>query len=167
MGRHPDHDRSRVFGRDGHHCRAAHSDVTRTASSAKRAGDPLGSRLQEDNLAQDPARDCEAPPIDIEVDVGTTTCCDHALWIRLRGEADLANHEQLQLGLARVRLDEADAVHLELTDLTFCDLYAFRHLVSFAIRVQDRGQEFSVHGACPTLKKIATLLNVTQHLRFV
>lgn len=108
----------------------------------------------------------DAPPIDVELDVQST---DHRneLWVRLRGEADLANHEKLRQLLSRAELVPADAVHLVLTELTFCDLCAFRHLVGFAAQVQAKGREFFSHGAAPTLKKIASLLNVTQQLHFV
>jgi anti-anti-sigma factor len=104
----------------------------------------------------------DPPPLDIE-----TTTSKNALWVHLRGEADLGNHERLHAGLSHVRLEGAKAVHLVLTDLTFCDLCAFRHLVAFATRVQAAGRELTAHGACPSLKKIAVLLNVSHHLHFV
>lgn len=89
------------------------------------------------------------------------------MWVRLRGEADLGNHEQLHFGLTQVQLDGAKAVHLELTELTFCDLCALRHLVAFAAKVREAGRELFSHGACPTIKKIARLLNVAHELHFV
>jgi len=104
----------------------------------------------------------EAPPLGIQ-----TMARENALWVELRGEADLGNHEQLLAGLARVKLDGADAVHLVLTELTFCDLCAYRHIIAFATRVRAAGRELSAHGASPTIKKIARLLNVTGMLHFV
>lgn len=104
----------------------------------------------------------EAPPLGVE-----TTARENALWVELTGEADLGNHEQLLAGLTRVRLDGADAVHLVLTELTFCDLCAYRHIISFATRVRAAGRELSAHGASPTIKKIAGLLNVAGVLHFV
>lgn len=104
----------------------------------------------------------EAPPLGVE-----TTARENALWVEVRGEADLGNHEQLLAGLTRVKLDGADAVHLVLTELTFCDLCAYRHIISFATRVRAAGRELSAHGASPTIKKIAGLLNVAGVLHFV
>jgi len=104
----------------------------------------------------------EPPPLGIE-----TTARENALWVELRGEADLGNHEQLLAGLTRVRLDGADAVHLVLTELTFCDLSAHRHIIAFATRVRAAGRELSAHGASPTIKKLAGLLNVAGVLHFV
>jgi anti-anti-sigma factor len=103
-----------------------------------------------------------AQPLRVE-----TTARENALWVHLRGEADLANHEELESALTRVEVDRADAVHLVLTELTFCDLCAFRHLVAFAHRVRETGRELSAHGACPTIKKVAGLLDVAHVLRFV
>jgi anti-anti-sigma factor len=103
-----------------------------------------------------------APPLDIE-----TAADENTVWVHLRGEADLGNHEKLHAALARVQLEGAQAVHLVLTELTFCDLCAFRHLVAFAGRVRAAGRELSAHGACPTVKKVAGLLNVARDLHFV
>jgi anti-anti-sigma factor len=96
-----------------------------------------------------------------------TTARQNEVWVHLRGEADLGNHERLGSGLSQVELDGADAVHLMLTDLTFCDLSAFRHLVAFAARVRGAGRELFAHEACPTIKKVAGLLNVSKELHFV
>lgn len=118
--------------------------------TSSRAGHPQAANL------------FEAPPLDVE-----TTARENALWVEVRGEADLGNHEQLLAGLTRVKLDGADAVHLVLTELTFCDLCAYRHIISFATRVRAAGRELSAHGASPTIKKIAGLLNVAGVLHFV
>lgn len=118
--------------------------------TSSRAGHPQAANL------------FEAPSLDVE-----TTARENALWVEVRGEADLGNHEQLLAGLTRVKLDGADAVHLVLTELTFCDLCAYRHIISFATRVRAAGRELSAHGASPTIKKIAGLLNVAGVLHFV
>jgi anti-anti-sigma factor len=102
------------------------------------------------------------PPLHIE-----TTTRENALWVHLRGEADLGNHERLHSGLTKLKLDGAEAVHLVLTDFTFCDVPAFRHLVDFAGRVRAAGRELSAHDASPTIQKVARLLNVANELHFV
>ena len=118
--------------------------------ASSRAGHPQAANL------------FEAPSLDVE-----TIARENALWGEVRVEADLGNHEQLLAGLTRVKLDGADAVHLVLTELTFCDLCAYRHIISFATRVRAAGRELSAHGASPTIKKIAGLLNVAGMLHFV
>ena len=56
--------------------------------TSSRAGHPQAANL------------FEAPSLGVE-----TTARENALWVELRGEADLGNHEQLLAGLTRVRLD--------------------------------------------------------------
>ena len=149
MTRRQDHNRNRNhLGDLGHSCSDAHPNTGRTVG-------------KEGTVA--PSADLfEAPALAIE-----TTSRDDGLWVHLRGEADLGNHEMLRSGLTGVELAGAGAVHLGLSDLTFCDLSAFRHLVAFAIRVRDTGRDLSAHGACPTIRKVARLLNVSQELNFV
>lgn len=103
-------------------------------------------------------------PIDLVVE---TIREQNSLWVCLRGEADLGNHQRLQRELAGIDLDGAASVHLVLNELSFCDLYALRHLLTFATRVRAAGREFDARGACATLKKVATLLQVTEELHFV
>lgn len=149
MTRRQDHNRNRNhLGDLGHSCSNA---LPGTGHTAGRDG------------AIAPGPDLFAvPALNIE-----TTSREDGLWVHVRGEADLGNHEVLQIGLTRVELDGANAVHLGLSDLTFCDLSAFRHLVTFAIRVRGAGRDLSAHGACPTIRKVARLLDVSQELHFV
>lgn len=161
MDRRPDHDRNRtpregIQGRrrplqaGGSHDR---STTGRWTGPAATSGIGPGA---------EPLQALEAPPLDV-----VTTTRENALWVHLAGEADLGNHEVLKARLDRLELDGTRAVHLVLSELTFCDLSAFRHLIAFAGRVNAAGRELSAHGACPTLKKIARLLNVGQELHFV
>ncbi|HSE10634.1 MAG TPA: hypothetical protein VLB29_18365 [Nocardioidaceae bacterium] len=73
----------------------------------------------------------------------------------------------LHTALARVELDHAEACHLVLTDFTFCDVCAFRHLLSFAERVRSAGRRFDAHDAGPPIRKLAGLLSATSKLNFV
>lgn len=123
---------------------------------------PSSTCLQQDAPLAEPDLDSTVPDLAVETEVGPD-----GLWVRLRGEADLANHETLRSELGRIRLEGAHAVHLVLVELTFCDLYAFRHLVAFAEQVTAAGAEISAHGACPTLKKMARVMQVVQDLHFV
>jgi len=133
---------------------------SRSAGDRPRSGDPTSHR--GGGFAGDPLEQVPAPPLHIE-----TTTRENTVWVHLRGEADLGNHEQLRSGLTQVRLNGADAVHLVLSELTFCDLCALRHLVAFAGRVRNAGRQLSAHGACPTIKKVARLVNVAHELHFV
>ena len=143
----------------GHECTAAHAGASRKAGKTKRTSDPDASG--PDSSVSDPSG-FETPPLDVK-----TAASENAVWVHLRGEADLGNHQQLRSELSGVELDGADAVHLVLDDLTFCDLCAFRHLVAFAAQVRAAGRRLSAHGACPSIQKIARLLNVSHELHFV
>lgn len=149
MTRRQDHNRNRNhLGGLGHSCSDVHPSTGRTT--------------EKDGSVAPQADLFEVPALAIE-----TTAREDGLWVHLRGEADLGNHELLRSWLTRVELAGAGAVHLGLSDLTFCDLSAFRHLVAFAVRVRDTGRDLSAHGACPTIRKVARLLNVSQELHFV
>lgn len=157
--RHSDDNRTRsVRGAVGPPYTAGQAGGTGRASGSRR---PTTGRASERGLTLPPEA-FATPALDVE-----TTTSQNALWIHVRGEADLGNHEVLHARLGQVRLDQAKAVHLVLSELTFIDVCAFRHLVAFATRVRSAGRELSAHGACPTLKKIARLLNVSQELHFV
>ena len=162
MTRHPDHNRSpQPWGTAGHHGTGPRFHASRSPSRNDRSEDLTSSRPH--GLAHDrPAPPFETPAIDIE-----TAAYNEALWVHLRGEADLGNHHQLHAGLTRVELAGADHVHLVLTELTFCDVYCMSHLVHFAARVRTANQRLSAHGASPTIKKVARMLDLAQQLRFV
>jgi anti-anti-sigma factor len=133
---------------------------SRSAGKGPRIGD--ASTHRAGGSALEPLEHVPVPPLHIE-----TTKRENTVLVHLRGEADLGNHEQLRSGLLQVRLDGADAVHLMLSELTFCDLCALRHLVAFAGRVREAGRQLSAHGARPTIKKVAGLVNVAHELHFV
>ena len=166
MTRHADHKRIRTFREvEGRGRTTGHTSAGRGMSRSRRSGSPADADLDQTS-PDEPAGRFEPPAIDVELDF-QSTARKRELWVHLRGEADLANHEQLHRGLTRAELDRADEVHLVLDELTFCDLYAFRQLVGFAGEVRARGRQIFSHGACPTLKKIARLMNVAQDLHFV
>lgn len=160
--RRPPHNRIRTgWGQASRQRTAPEGGTSRAGNNARKSADPDPSR-PANSAAHYSLSGCVTPPLDIE-----TIARQNALWIHLRGEADLGNHERLHSGLTQVELDGARAVHLVLTDFTFCDVPAFRHLVDFAGRVRAAGRELSAHGACPTIRKVARLLNVDDELHFV
>ena len=106
------------------------------------------------------------PSLSPEVDI-TAIVSDNEMIVVLRGEADFTNHEQLRFGLAEVEMTGTGAVHIELSRLGFCDLSAFREIVSFAARPSASGRQVFMHGASPTLKKVAQVLHGADAIRFV
>ncbi len=104
---------------------------------------------------------CDASPLQIEA-----TTSDHAIWITVRGEADIANHEQLQAALAAIDFDGTREVHLRLSDLTFCDVQALGHLVNFGSEVRRTGRDLAVHDANRLVQKVTRLIGADDVLRF-
>jgi anti-anti-sigma regulatory factor len=94
----------------------------------------------------------------------------------LRGEVDVANHEQLHFGLAR--LGRADiklatltlagikTVNVDVSELDFCDVYACRRILMFAAEVRAGGLQFRISGARPIIKSMAAILDATDDLEF-
>lgn len=146
-----------------HGCTVGQPDGSRPTGGIRSA--PCSAGQEVTGAVVDP-RSFAATPRPEELSIGTITR-DNGLWVHLRGEADLGNQDILRAGLARVEIYGPHEVHLVLAKLTFCDLCAFRDLLAFAARVRAAGRGLSVHGACPMLRKIAGLLDVTQQLDFV
>lgn len=86
--------------------------------------------------------------------------CAESLWVVLRGEADISNHQQLRDELARVDLASARDVHVLLGQLGFCDLLAFRELLAFGRAVRQQGLDFSFEEAGPPVQRVARLLHL-------
>jgi anti-anti-sigma factor len=84
--------------------------------------------------------------------------------IDIRGEADFSNHTKLQAALSRVTLRGIRVVHVRLTELTFCDLAAFRELLGFTEEARRRCGDITVHDADHTVRRIARVLDVEDQL---
>ena len=164
MTGHDHHLRGRELWRPAPHgCTVGRPDGPRPTGGIRSAPCSPGQDPAVNAVAPSP---CAATPPPGELSIDTITR-NHGLWVQLRGEADLGNQDTLRATLAEVEIDGIHEVHLVLAKLTFCDLCAFRDLLAFAARVRAAGRELSVHGACPMLRKIARLLDVTQQLHFV
>lgn len=70
-----------------------------------------------------------------------TTVKDSALWIALRGEADISNLDILDAALNGIALNGNPTVRVDLSDLSFMDLAALRRLTTFATQLRERGFE--------------------------
>jgi ABC-type transporter Mla MlaB component len=88
-----------------------------------------------------------------------------ALWITLRGDADRTNVHQLQTALCGIELGDHGEVHLQLAELTFCDIEAFRRLATFAQNTMDKGHPVFAHGASSVIRKMITLFDIQDALK--
>lgn len=99
------------------------------------------------------------------MNIETHTAPD-AIWIHVGGEVDLSNHEQLKTALSRVELNGADVVRIGLADLTFCDVHAFRDLLTFAMEVRQSGHDVAVHRANRMVRRMTQIFGAEQELTF-
>ena len=79
-------------------------------------------------------------------------------WLEIGGEVDLLNSSVLCEQLSAVRLDEDDAIHLDLHDLTFCDSEGARVLIRFLRRADLDGHPATIHGATTLVHKVLVIL---------
>ena len=86
------------------------------------------------------------------------TATPYAVWIAVSGELDLSNHDQLEQVLAGLSLAGTRHVHLQLSNLSFCDVRGMRHLLAFIRRAELRGRRVSAHGASRSLRRLCHLV---------
>ena len=97
------------------------------------------------------------PPTVIPVLVGVSRT-PTGLWLEISGEVDLLNSDELREQLSAVELGRAEAIHLDLHALTFCDSEGTRVLLRFLRRAQLHGHPATIHGALPLVRKVLVLL---------
>jgi len=103
-------------------------------------------------ILDDTERHLSAP---LNIRVTATTC---AVWIAVRGELDLSNHDQLAQVLAGLSLAGISQVHLQLSNLSFCDVAGMRHLLTFIRRADSRGRQVAAYGASRSLRRLCHLM---------
>lgn len=91
----------------------------------------------------------------LSIRITATTC---AVWVALSGELDISNHDQLAQALAGLSLAGTSHVHLQLSDLSFCDVRGMRQLLAFIRRVEMRGRQVSAHGPSRSLRHLCHLM---------
>jgi anti-sigma B factor antagonist len=86
------------------------------------------------------------------------TATTYAVWIAVSGELDLSNHDQLAQALAGLSLAGSRHVHLQLSNVGFCDVAGMRHLLAFIRRAELMGRQVSAHGASRSLRRLCHLM---------
>jgi anti-anti-sigma factor len=89
--------------------------------------------------------------------IDITTSGD-AVWVALSGELDPWNHDRLKESLAGLRLAGARHVHLQLSDLRFCDVAGMRQLLSFTRQTELTGRPVSTHGTRRIVRRLCHLM---------
>ena len=109
----------------------------------------------------------EPSPLTVDTQSAAAEAKDtsEALWISLRGEADVTNLHQLQAALSRIELDGVGVVRIRLSELIFCDTQAFRQLFAFAQEVQHNGHVVFVHDASDVVRQLVILLAAQDTLK--
>ena len=80
------------------------------------------------------------------------------LAVKVLGEVDLANHEQLQQALGSLDVSRTARVDLDLSRLSFADARGGCYLLDFVDRARGAGGDVRVLGAQPTLARLLDLL---------
>ncbi|HEX6517599.1 MAG TPA: STAS domain-containing protein [Nocardioidaceae bacterium] len=86
------------------------------------------------------------------------TATERVLWVTVRGEADLSNHDQLVAALGAIAFDGVDEVYVDLGDLLFCDVRSIAALVAFARRARNGGRVTRFDGASGVIRRAVRLL---------
>jgi anti-sigma B factor antagonist len=93
------------------------------------------------------------PALKINVTATATT-----VRIEICGEVDLSNSDTLEAALAATDLDTADAVVLDLRQLTFCDSAGCWVLLRFEREAHLAGHPTNIYGATRTVQRVLTIL---------
>lgn len=86
------------------------------------------------------------------------TSSAYAVWVAIGGELDSSNHDQLRQALAGLSLAGARQVHLQLSDLRFCDVAGMRQLLNFSRQTELTGRRVSAHGTSRSLRRLCHLM---------
>jgi anti-sigma B factor antagonist len=100
-----------------------------------------------------PLTDLPPPTVDVAVEESSDV-----LTVRVRGEIDIATHEELSASLEALDLTPYAAVHLHLEGLDFCDSTGVRQLLSFADKARSEGRDVELHGAGRQLSRLLALV---------
>ena len=89
--------------------------------------------------------------------VSITTSAYH-VWVAVSGELDPSNHDRLEQALTGLPRAGAGHVHLQLSELRFCDVAGMRLLLRFIRETERRGRRVSTHGSSRTLRRLCHLM---------
>lgn len=82
----------------------------------------------------------------------------------IRGEADIADAQNLAATLTGIQLDGTRSVRVDASDLAFLDVATLRCLTVFARMVRQTGRDITTCGATPMLQEMARLLELQDDL---
>jgi anti-anti-sigma factor len=83
------------------------------------------------------------------------------LVVRLRGEIDIATHDELSARLNTLDLTAYDVVRLHLDELDFCDSTGVHELLSFVDRIRTAGAVVELEGARPQPARMLALVGAS------
>jgi anti-anti-sigma factor len=90
----------------------------------------------------------------------TTDSAEVRIWVR--GELDIATHDDLCAGLSKIKrsdLDGAAAVRLDLSGLTFCDARGGNLLLRLVEQATRRDRAVSIEHPTPAVRRVLELIN--------
>jgi anti-sigma B factor antagonist len=82
--------------------------------------------------------------------------------VRLVGELDLATAGQVPVALAKLDGRQGSDVHLDLTELTFCDARGLRALVESRWAVQESGGHLVLTGVPKLTRRLLTITGLDE-----
>ena len=81
------------------------------------------------------------------------------VWIKLVGEVDITNHDQLRAALFSPGLHDSRRICLDLRKLTFCDVAGCGLLLLFNTEARMYGHHVRFLGPRPGVRKVLDLLS--------
>ena len=99
------------------------------------------------------SHDISPPTVDVVAEPGSDR-----LHVHVRGEIDIATHDDLSRLLEAVDLTPYDVVDVHLGELDFCDSHGVRQLVLFTDTARTHGCEVELHDASRQLARLLALV---------
>src|SRR4051812_44943673 len=88
----------------------------------------------------------------------TVTATAAQLWVRIVGEVDLSNRDDLDRALSAIDYRSARGVRLDLRRLTFCDSAGCLVILQFERKARCSGHQTDIWVAYPTMRKLIGFL---------
>ena len=85
--------------------------------------------------------------------------------VHIGGELDLATHEVLDAALSSEAVQQATTVHLELSELVFCDSRGLSRLLAFVREARASGRDVRIDNAGFALRRMFGWFGAEDELR--